>query len=124
MAHRGRDADDRLALELAAGATVRDAAGAAGVGERTAHRRLADPAFKARVATAREDMFAAATGRLMAGLGRAADALLGLVADPDPGVRLRAAAKVLELGKELGAVADLQRQMDELERETASRAGR
>ncbi|QDU21884.1 hypothetical protein [Urbifossiella limnaea] len=124
MAHRGRDADDRLALELAAGATVRDAAGATGVGERTAHRRLADPAFKARVVAARGEMFAAAAGRLAAGLGGAADTLLGLVAHPDPGVRLRAAAKVLELGTELGVVADLHRQVDELEREAASRAGR
>jgi hypothetical protein len=124
MAHRGRDADDRLALELAAGATVRHAAQATGVGERTAHRRLADPAFQEKVAAARREMFAAAAGRLMAGLGGAADALLGLVAHSDPGVRLRAAAKVLELGKELGAVADLQQQMDELERESASRAER
>ena len=43
MAGRGRcNADDRLALELAAGREVAEAAKQAGIGERTAYRRLAD----------------------------------------------------------------------------------
>jgi len=50
VAHRGRqNADDLLAAELAAGKTVRDAATAAGVAERTAHRRRTDADFKARI---------------------------------------------------------------------------
>jgi hypothetical protein len=37
--------DDELILALAAGATVREAAEQAGIGERTAYRRLADADF-------------------------------------------------------------------------------
>ena len=41
--------DDALALELAAGQTLRDAAAAVGIGERTASRRWSDPDFRKRV---------------------------------------------------------------------------
>ena len=45
----GAALDERLAAELAAGRTIKDAATAASVSERTAHRRVADPAFQDRV---------------------------------------------------------------------------
>ncbi len=49
VAHRGRrNADDALALALATGQTLRDAAQTAGIGERPASRRWAD---RARLAT-------------------------------------------------------------------------
>jgi hypothetical protein len=52
MAHRGRrNADEALALALASGQTLRDAAAAAAISERTAARRWADPGFRRRVAT-------------------------------------------------------------------------
>jgi hypothetical protein len=55
VAHRGREsADDRLALALAAG-TIREAAAAAGVGERTATRRWAEPEFRRLVKVAGGD---------------------------------------------------------------------
>ena len=41
--------DDKLALELVAGKSVRAASAAAGVSERTAHRRQQDPQFRERV---------------------------------------------------------------------------
>jgi len=50
MAHNGKlKPDDTLVLALARGLTVRQAAGEAGFGERTAHRRLADTEFRRRV---------------------------------------------------------------------------
>ena len=50
MAHNGKlKRDDGLVLALARGLTVRQAAGEAGFGERTAHRRLDDPEFRRRV---------------------------------------------------------------------------
>ena len=68
VAHRGRQsADDRLAAELACGKTVRDAATATGVAERTAHRRQSEPEFRAKVADLRAGMVSAAAGRLADG---------------------------------------------------------
>jgi hypothetical protein len=46
VAHRGRKNADE-ALALASGKSVREAAAEAGVSKRTAHRRLADPGFRA-----------------------------------------------------------------------------
>lgn len=51
-----RPGDLQLQIALARGATVRDAAKAAGVAERTAHRRLIDPAFRAEVDRLREEL--------------------------------------------------------------------
>jgi len=51
-----RPGDLQLQIALARGATVRDAAKAAGVAERTAHRRLTDPAFRAEVDRIREEL--------------------------------------------------------------------
>lgn len=51
-----RPGDLQLQIALARGATVREAAKAAGVAERTAHRRLADPAFRSEVDGLREEL--------------------------------------------------------------------
>ena len=51
-----RSGDLQLQVALASGATVRDAANAAGVAERTAHRRLSDPSFRAEVDRLREEL--------------------------------------------------------------------
>ncbi|MBN9523302.1 hypothetical protein J0H58_33115 [bacterium] len=90
-------ADDALAAALASGRSVNDAAASAGVAERTAFRRLTDAAFKARVSALRGDMVATAAGRLADGMAAAVDVLRGLLADPDPHVRHKAAAKLIEL---------------------------
>jgi hypothetical protein len=116
VAHRGRrNADELLAAELAAGKTVRDAATTAGVAERTAFRRLADPDFTQRVATLRDDMVRTAAGRLADGMAAAADVLRALLADADPHVRHKAAVKLLELGVKVVELADLQRRVEDLE---------
>src|ERR1019366_7735338 len=44
-----RKQDDALALTIASGRTLPEAAASAGIGERTARRRWADPAFRNRV---------------------------------------------------------------------------
>src|SRR5262249_42718410 len=51
-----RRGDNALLLALASGQTVRDAARLAGIGERTATRRLADPAYRRRVAELRAEI--------------------------------------------------------------------
>lgn len=107
---------DPLALALAAGRSVADAAATAGVSVRTAWRRLADPAFAARVSALRTDMLRTAAGRLAGGMTAAADALTALLSDPDARVRLAAAGKLLELGVRVTETADLARRLDALER--------
>lgn len=116
MAHRGRNsADERLAAELAAGRSVKDAAAAAGVSERTAFRRLADPVFKTRVTDLRGEMVATAAGRLADGMTGAADVLRALLGSADEHVRHKAAVKLLELGSKVVDLAELADRLAELE---------
>ncbi|MBA4065917.1 MAG: hypothetical protein C0501_19805 [Isosphaera sp.] len=124
MARGGRhSADDLLAAELAAGQTVRDAARTAGVSEHTAHRRNGDPAFKARVAELRVGMVAEASGRLAESMGRAANVLRDLLGSADEKVRLRAAERMIELGLKVVELTELQRRVEELERQAAGGTG-
>jgi hypothetical protein len=123
VAHAGRgSADDRLAAELAAGKTVRDAAAAVGIAERTAHRRLTDAAFKARVAELRGRMIDAAAGRLADGMTSAADVLRELLTNPDPNVRHKSAAKLIELSLKTRDVTELEGRLAALEQQLAGGA--
>ena len=116
MAHRGRlPADERLAVELASGKTVRDAASVAGVAERTAHRRLNDPEFRARVTSLRDEMVSRAAGRLADGMAAAADVLREQLAGTDEGIRHKAAVKLIELGLKVTELAELESRVSELE---------
>ncbi len=117
MAHRGRrNADEALALAVASGQTLRDAAAAAGIGERTATRRWADPAFRRRVGELRGDMVGAAAGRMADGMAEAADVLRALLDDgTTPAVRLRAARSMLELGVNLRESVELEGRLAALE---------
>lgn len=116
MAGRGRrNADDALALALAAGKTLRDAATEVGVGERTAGRRWADADFRGRVAALRQDMVARCLGRMADGMTDAADTLRKLLAANSEGVRLGAARALLELGLKIREGVELGERLDEVE---------
>lgn len=109
--------DDRLAAAFAAGLTVADAAHRAGVGERTARRRMADPQFAARV----DDLRADAARRINAGLDELADQALAalrdlLAPDVEDRTRLAAARTVLEAGARHREQADLAERIAALER--------
>lgn len=122
MAHDGKprrgrgEADELLAAEIAAGKTVRQAAAGAGVSERTAHRRLADPNFKTRVVELRGRMVSDAAGQLAAGMTAAANTLLLLLGSQDEHVRHKTAVKVIDLGVKVIELAELQKRVEELER--------
>jgi hypothetical protein len=116
MARNGRrKGDAALLLALAAGRTVRDAALAAGVGERTATRRVADPAFRRRVAELRAEMVGRALGRMADGMTEAADTLRLLLAARGESVRLGAARALLELGAKLRESVELEQRILALE---------
>src|SRR5580700_10554187 len=59
---------ERLAGDLASGKTVKEAAVAAGLAERTVYRRLAERGFKARVDQLRAEMVERTAGRLVTGM--------------------------------------------------------
>jgi hypothetical protein len=106
-----------LALALAAGLTVDAAAERAGVSVRTAHRRLADAAFRRRVGELRGHMVTRALGKLADGMTEAGDVLRALLGpDTPPAVRLGACRAMLELGVKLRESVELQERLAALER--------
>jgi hypothetical protein len=122
MAGSGRkNADEALALALAAGHTLRAAADAAGVGERTATRRMADPAFRRRVADLRADMVQRSLGRMADGMGDAAGTRRALLAAESESVRLGAARALLELTARLRESVELEHRLRTLEERMARR---
>jgi hypothetical protein len=116
VAHRGRrNADEALALAVATGQTLRDAADAVGIGERTASRRWADAGFRRRVAHLRAEMVQRAMGKMADGMAEAADTLRQLLKAEAESVRLGAARSILELGNKLRETVELADRIGELE---------
>lgn len=116
MAHSGRQrADEVLAAAVAAGHTLRDAAKLAGVGERTASRRWAEPGFQRKIVALRAAMVERALGRLSDGMTQAADKLRELLDARSEAVRLGAARSLLELGVKLREAVELEQRVAGLE---------
>jgi hypothetical protein len=125
MAAGGRkNADDALATALAGGAPVRAAAERAGVSERTAYRRLADAAFRLRVAGRRAEMAQQAVGRMVEGMADAADTLRRLLASAGDAVKLGAARSILELGAKLREAGEFEERLLAVEQRLQVREGR
>jgi hypothetical protein len=116
VAHRGRqNANEALAIALASGQTLREAAIAARIAERTAARRWADVAFRRRVCELRGEMMGRAVGRMAEGMTAAADELRALLAAKSEAVRLGACRAMLELGVKLRETTELQERLAALE---------
>lgn len=96
MAGRGRkNADGVLATAFATGATIAGAAAQAGVSERTAYRRLKDPAFRLRIAGTEAAMIARTVTRLADASSIAVDTLTVLLLPENPPFIRFVAAKQL-----------------------------
>jgi hypothetical protein len=125
MAGNGRrNADESLALAVAGGRTLRDAADDVGIGERTAARRWADAAFRRRVATLRGEMMARALGKMADGMTDAADVLRKLLKAKSENVRLGACRAILELGTKLRDSVEVEERLQALERQREEQTGR
>jgi hypothetical protein len=113
---REQRAIDTLLMALACGATVPQAAAKAGVSERTVYRRLARPAFREKLDKLRADMVQRTSAMLTAAAMEAVKTLVELQnpAQP-PGVRLRAACAILELGMKLRSDNELEARIRALE---------
>jgi hypothetical protein len=122
MAENGRRKGyDALALALAGGKTVRDAAQSAGIGERTATRRVADPDFRRRIAELQAEMVGRALGKMAEGMTEAADTLRALLNSEGESVRLGAARSILELANKLREAVELDERLAALERREKQR---
>ncbi len=116
MADNGREkGDDALLLALAAGDTLRQAAKKAGISERTASRRTADPDFRRRLTEARAGMVERALGKLADGATEAVDTMRRLLKSRKETVRLSAARAMLELGNRLRESVEMQARLVALE---------
>jgi hypothetical protein len=124
MAENGRaNRDAGLLAALAAGATVRQAAAQARVSERTAHRRLANPDFRRRVAEVRAQMMGRALGKMADSMAAAADTLRSLLAAKSDSIRLGACWAVLELTPKLREFIDHEERLQALEKQVAGKGG-
>ena len=113
-----RKGDSALIAALAGGATIRDAAKLAGVGETTVYRRLDDPDFRRRVADARAEMLSQAVGQLADASTEAVATLRALLNADAETVRLGSARAILELGAKLRE-SELERRIAALEAQQA-----
>ena len=84
------------ALALARGDTFDQAAEAAGVNRRTVYRWRKNPRFAAKVRQIRDEMVSEAAGRLAATITAGINALVKLLDDENPAVRLRAATEIID----------------------------
>jgi HEAT repeat protein len=91
------------------------AAETAGVSERTATRRWADPEFRRRVSVLRGELVGQALGRLADAMTSAANVLRQLLAAESENVRLGAARSLLELGVKLRESVELEERLQSLE---------
>lgn len=112
-----KKADGALLMALACGATVESAARKAGLGERTAYRRLADPAFQEQLASLRFETVQRTAAMLCAASLEAVKTLVSLQEPSVPAaVRLGAARSILELGAKLREIVELEQRLTAVER--------
>lgn len=91
-----------LVAALAAGSTVREAAAAAGISERTAYRRLTEAGVRREVSMLRSAALEEAACTLATASRKAAQTVIDLLDHADPKVRLQAARQAVSMAKELG----------------------
>jgi hypothetical protein len=108
---------ETVALALASGRTVAEAAAEHHCGERTIRRWLAEvDGFRQRVQELRTELFSLTVGRLSELSVKAAEALGELLDSQTEGVRLQAARSILEHGPKLREATDLAGQVEEFRR--------
>ena len=104
------------ALQLALGNSVRGAATAAGAGERSVARWLAeDPAFAARVRELRSELFGQAAAILAGSSRQAAVKLNTLVGSENEHIALAACRTVLDAASRLREITELEERLAALE---------
>ena len=108
----------RFVVALFAEPTILDAAKAAGVSERTAHRYVRDPDVKRALSEALDNLLGDVTRQTVAAMGAAVRTLAALhqAGDIPPGARVSAARAILGSGLTMREAVDLAQRVTELER--------
>jgi hypothetical protein len=96
MSGKRRRAEEPLLTALAAGSPVGQAAKAAGLSPRTVYRRLAEPGFRSRLATARDELASEALSELAGCASEAVATLRRLLLANNEHVQLGAARTLLD----------------------------
>jgi hypothetical protein len=111
----GRKGADALVLALATGLSVPQAAKRARIGTSSAYRRMEDPAFRAEVRRARDDLLHQALAKLVSAACQAVDTLTENLGDESPVVRNKAAATILANMISGVQLAEILRRLEALE---------
>jgi hypothetical protein len=106
----------RIAVLLASGSTIRNAAAETSTGERTIYHWLDDAGYRAFVASLRGRLLDEALGKLSGTAGAAVDVLRGLLDHPNGHVRLRAALGILDALVKYRDHVELDQRLLDLER--------
>ena len=106
---------ERLALEIASGASVTTAAESVGCSRRHAFRLLRDEGTRQRIAELRHRIADAAVGRLSAAAVGAVDCLVALLDDDEAATRLAAAKSILMMLPRVAEHVELRHRLDRLE---------
>lgn len=120
MSHRGRhEADDFLLQALALGMPITNAAKAAGISARTAHRRLKDPVFAERVRNKRLELFERTADLLSAAALESTKEVLAMTKDHSlpAATRLAAARTLLDHNGKYRLSSDMMGRVANLEAE-------
>jgi hypothetical protein len=124
MASSRKAVEDVLVAAMACGASVEQAARKAGISERTAYRRLANPAFKARLKEAKADLLQRTCAVLTAGSLEAVKTLLELQKPSSPpNVRLGAAKAIVELSLRTREAVDFEERLAAIEERVPDKPG-
>ena len=115
--------DSLLAMLLASGASINDAAEKAGVCRKTVERRLADPDFRGLIADFHGQLIAAALGEMAGHLTKAARVVAELLDAPEPHTRLRAARAMFLFTLRLRDSVELADQINQVKAELDRKLG-
>ena len=110
---------DKLLTALLTHGTVREAAKAAGLSERTAYAIVKDPAFQSRYQAAQTNVLREISGHLKQQMSKAVSVIVGIMTSTKvrPSDRLSAARTVLDYGIKFVEVIDIVERLDRLEGE-------
>jgi hypothetical protein len=125
MAENGTESKffELLAVEVACGASVAEAARRCECSDRQARRIVAEEAFKARVHELRAEIVRNTVGRLTAASERAAKRLDELLDSDRPVVAIQAAKAIQSALKPTSELGELRERLDALERSLRERVG-
>ena len=108
---------EKILIAVLANPTFVGAAAAAGISVTVLYRVMAEPAFKAAYAAARQDALTQAIGSLQSAAGQATDCLIGVMgaSETPPSARISAARSILEYAFKGNDMLDMNERLATLE---------